>query len=169
MTLAALTGRGVVVSTLGITQTLARGSTYYLTAVLPIRCRRAIGHYRILILPELVRYFGVHQPRLTMRPLKSGETSHEGFSPGCLIGNIECSRPLGLFSTRPASAAGACLRRSGARIRRPAGRKPALLQTPSPLGPARTLGATSLASSSPPSLRFSGRCRHTGDCVARRR
>jgi MFS family permease len=34
MTLAALTGRrGVVVSTLGITQTLAWGSTYYLTAV----------------------------------------------------------------------------------------------------------------------------------------
>jgi MFS family permease len=63
MTLAALTGRrSVVVSTLGITQTLAWGSTYYLTAVFADPVSIALG------LPR-VWFFGIFSAALLLSGL----------------------------------------------------------------------------------------------------
>ncbi len=63
MTLAALTGRrSVVVSTLGVTQTLAWGSTYYLPAVFADRISAALQ------LPR-VWFFGVFSAALLLSGL----------------------------------------------------------------------------------------------------
>src|ERR1700722_5401629 len=63
MTLAAFTGRrGVVVSTLGITQTLAWGSTYYLTAVFADPVSIALGVPRVW-------FFGIFSAALLLSGL----------------------------------------------------------------------------------------------------